>query len=95
MVRRPSSASNVRVFCGVSISAHTRVMIVADWMAGQFTGSRRSRRSYFRDIISKDPIEICVSYEREHKHSCSFPLRTNSDSEDAASLSPESNPKSG
>jgi len=48
IVRRPSRVSNVRVFCGVSIRAHTRVMIVADWIAGQFTGSRRSKRCLYK-----------------------------------------------
>lgn len=46
MVKRPSRVSNVRVFLGVSMSEQTRVRRVADWIAGQLTGSRRSRRCY-------------------------------------------------
>ena len=44
MVKRPSRVSNVRVFLGVSMSEQTSVRRVADWIAGQLTGSRRSRR---------------------------------------------------
>jgi hypothetical protein len=44
--RRPSRFSKVRVFWGVSMSAVTSVRRVADWMAGQKSGSIRSRRSY-------------------------------------------------
>lgn len=44
-VKRPSSCSKVRVFWGVSRRATTRTWRVADWIAGQFIGSRRSRRS--------------------------------------------------
>ena len=40
---RPSRLSKVRVFCGVSMSAVTSVSRVADWMAGQKSGSMRSR----------------------------------------------------
>jgi hypothetical protein len=45
-VRRPSRDSKVRVLRGWEIRAVTRVRRVADWMAGQLTGSRRSRRSW-------------------------------------------------
>lgn len=45
MVSRPSRASKVRVLRGVSIRAVTRVTTVEDWIAGQKSGSRRSRRS--------------------------------------------------
>jgi hypothetical protein len=44
-VSRPSRFSKVRVLIGVSMRATTRVRRVADWMAGQLMGSRRSRRS--------------------------------------------------
>jgi len=44
-VSRPSRASKVRVLVGASMRATTRVRSVADWMAGQLKGSRRSRRS--------------------------------------------------
>jgi len=46
-VNRPSSSSKARVLAGVSISAQTRVRIVEEWIAGQFSGSRRSRSAYF------------------------------------------------
>jgi hypothetical protein len=46
-VSRPSRFSKVRVLRGVSRRATTRTRRVAAWMAGQFTGSRRSRRSWF------------------------------------------------
>ena len=44
-VRRPSSVSKVRVLSGCERRVVTRVRSVEDWMAGQFRGSRRSRRS--------------------------------------------------
>ena len=44
-VSRPSRFSKVRVLRGVSRRATTRTSRVAAWMAGQLTGSRRSRRS--------------------------------------------------
>jgi hypothetical protein len=44
-VSRPSRASKALVLSGVSMRATTRVSRVADWMAGQLYGSRRSRRS--------------------------------------------------
>ncbi len=46
-VRRPSRVSNTRVLWGVERRAQTRVRRVEDWIAGQFEGSRRSRRSYW------------------------------------------------
>lgn len=44
-VKRPSRDSKVRVLRGWERSVVTRVRRVADWMAGQEEGSRRSRRS--------------------------------------------------
>lgn len=46
-VSRPSMASKVRVLAGVERRAVTRTRRVWDWIAGQFVGSRRSRRSCF------------------------------------------------
>jgi hypothetical protein len=50
-VRRPSRLSKVRVLIGVSIRAVTSVRRVADWIAGQLKGSRRSRRSYMGLVL--------------------------------------------
>ena len=50
-VRRPSRVSKVRVLRGRSRRATTRVRRVADWMAGQLEGSRRSRRSWLLSVF--------------------------------------------
>ena len=73
MVKRPSRASNVRVFFGLSIRAQTSVIIVADWIAGQLTGSRRSRRCYTSILVLRSVRMICDEY----KHSCIVLWRIN------------------
>jgi hypothetical protein len=60
----------VRVFCGVSIRQHTRVMIVEDWIFGQLTGSRRSRRCYeiklvYDRMIKRRNTNIHIQFSRE------------------------------
>lgn len=75
-VRRPSSCSKVRVLRGVSRRATTRTRRVADWMAGQFIGSRRSRRSCGGGRIVSFLILVCVcigepGWGKEDIRSCS------------------------
>ena len=44
--RSPSKDSKVRAFCGLSRRDETRVRRVEDCIAGQFEGSKRSRKIF-------------------------------------------------
>lgn len=84
-VNRPSRSSNVRVFRGVSMRAVTRVRRVADWIAGQLTGSRRSKRSFeVVNILIYNQSKQQALYK--YLRSCSAPLQSVPCSEDVVTV---------